>query len=378
MSQKAKDKFTKHIAIIGGGCAGWSLAAQANKLSAKTISFFIKDETRASHSWGFWQMPWLDNAASHSRKKWHSWEIITETDYVIHQSENHPYCSLKSDEWINWCKQKFHSAKAKTELMLTPVHKTQDNSIITNAGKRHFDAIYDSRPPIAKKDILLQHFKGLEIRVPKPVFNPNTAILMDFRVSQKNGIHFIYVLAYDAYTALVESTFFSSKPHTDETYETAIKIYLKRFYDIDNFEILHSESGIIPMGDTLKQDLNQHLLAIGSNGNAIRPSSGYAFSFIQKQISSFVNRKSTPKTPHKIYDLWMDRVFLAVLQSNPKKAPGLFINLAQALNGDAFARFLSGSAKIGDYIRVIGAMPKWLFIYHAFKVLTGIDKKEQR
>jgi lycopene beta-cyclase len=88
--------------------------------------------------------------------------------------------------------------------------------VITSEDKSDFDVIYDSRPPVADTNILLQHFRGLEIRAAKPVFNPEVAILMDFRVSQENGIHFMYVLGYDEYTALVESTFFSLSPHPDK------------------------------------------------------------------------------------------------------------------------------------------------------------------
>ena len=89
----------------------------------------------------------------------------------------------------------------------------------------------------------------------------------------------------------------------------------------------------------------------------------------QKQILHFLNNKIMPLTPHKKYDLWMDKVFLEVIKSSPKIAPSLFFNLAKALNGDSFARFLSGEAKIWDYILVISSMPKWLFLKHAFKVM---------
>ena len=60
----------KTIAIIGAGCAGWSLAARADRLSASRIELFKKQDNHAYHSWGFWQMPWLLDAVSQARKKW--------------------------------------------------------------------------------------------------------------------------------------------------------------------------------------------------------------------------------------------------------------------------------------------------------------------
>lgn len=368
----------KTIAIIGAGCAGWSLAARADQLSASRIELFKKQDNHASQSWGFWQMPWLLDAVSQTRKKWNKWQIITHDGSAEHHSVTHPYCSLQSDVWIKSCTQKFLSAKTQTSITELPVRKTEKNRVITSEDKSDFDVIYDSRPPVADTNILLQHFRGFEIRAAKPVFNPEVAILMDFRVSQENGIHFMYVLGYDEYTALVESTFFSLSPHRDKIYETAIREYLNTVFHLDDFEIIHSESGVIPMGRVSRKDSNPFLLAIGSNAGAIRPSSGYAFSFIQKQIEQLTRQNTNPKSPHKKYDLWMDSVFLSVLKSNPEKAPTLFLKLAKSLSGDAFARFLSGDAKITDYALVIYSMPKWLFICHAFKVIMGLQQRTTR
>ena len=374
MRQKAESSRKRDIAIVGGGCAGWSLAARAEELSARSITLYLKRESRPSQSWGFWQMPWLSDALSNKRSSWNKWQIITEDGIVIHHSVNHAYCTLKSDDWFNWCKNKFQLANTKTKIIELPVIKTDRNEIFTSKHKKAFDCIYDSRPPKKGKNILLQHFKGIEIKTSDPVFNPNVATLMDFRVSQENGIHFMYVLTYDAFTALVESTFFSPSAHHEEIYDTAITDYLQRFYNLTDFKVINSEIGVIPMGNVTPYDSNPFLYNIGSNAGAVRPSSGYAFSFIQKQIMQFLNSNTKPRTPHKKYDLWMDKVFLEVLESNPKRAPQLFFKLAQALNGDSFARFLSGEAKIMDYISVISSMPKWLFLKYTFKVIVNRRK----
>ena len=369
MKQKAIRTNEKTIAILGGGCAGWSLAAKAEQLSAKSVTLYLKEEMRPSHSWGFWQMPWLSDAVLSKRSKWNSWQIITEEGTVNHNSIKHAYHNLKSDDWFNWCRNQFLQANTKTKIIKLPVINTEGNHIITSEHKKTFDCIYDSRSPKAEKNILFQHFKGIEIKTTNPVFNPEVATLMDFRVSQKNGIHFMYVLGYDAFTALVESTFFSPSPHSEEIYDEAIKDYLERFYDLYNFEIIHSEMGVIPMGDVKPLDSNPFLHKIGSNAGAVRPSSGYAFSFIQKQIMNFLNNQSKPCSPHTKFDLWMDKIFLEVLRTNPRRAPSLFFRMAKALDGDSFARFLSGEAKIWDYIFVISSMPKWLFLKCTFKVM---------
>ena len=64
MSIQTKGVKAKTVAIIGGGCAGWSLAARVDQLSANRVTLYLKEETHPSHNWGFWQMPWLSDALS--------------------------------------------------------------------------------------------------------------------------------------------------------------------------------------------------------------------------------------------------------------------------------------------------------------------------
>ena len=70
------------------------------------------------------------------------------------------------------------------------------------------ELVFDSRPPIAPKNAMLQHFLGQEISVDKPVFDSLKAILMDFRVDQSRGMHFIYLLPFSPTCVLIESTLF--------------------------------------------------------------------------------------------------------------------------------------------------------------------------
>ena len=138
MKQKAIRTNKKTIAILGGGCAGWSLAAKAEQLSAKSVTLYLKEEARPSHSWGFWQMPWLSDAVLSKRAKWNSWRIITEEGTVNHSSIKHAYHNLKSDDWFNWCRNQFLQANTKTKIIKSPVTNTDRNHIITSKHKKKF------------------------------------------------------------------------------------------------------------------------------------------------------------------------------------------------------------------------------------------------
>ena len=189
---------------------------------------------------------------------------------------------------------------------------------------------------------------------------------MDFRCDQSRGTHFIYYLPFTQRRALVESTLFSPSLVPEDFYDKAIKHYLTNHLACTNYTIKRRERGVIPM--TSVQQRDPDLTGIGANGGAIRPSSGYAFSFIQKQIDQILSsaKPGKPlqvKKPHSSFELMMDHIFLKVIRRQPTLAPLIFTSLARHLNGDEFACFLSGEASMKLWIKVIFAMPTWPFLF---------------
>ena len=132
---------------------------------------------------------------------------------------------------------------------------------------------------------------------------------MDFRCDQSRGMHFIYCLPFSDRDALVESTLFSPELAPQDFYEKAIADWLGTVAKVNDFEITRRETGVIPLGFFARHDPD--LRGIGGNAGAIRPSSGYAFTFIQKQIIRALTRGKAGKhlsfdPPHRMLDLWMD------------------------------------------------------------------------
>ena len=354
--------------IIGGGCAGLSLARRADQLPYGKIAVVEAKAKKQDHAWGIFANAFTDDAIAMARKTWAHWQIVTDQGAVTQSSDTHPYACLESKAWLTHCRQQARSLGV--ELIQGQVTDTTPNSITTEDGVITTGQIIDSRPNPIPEGMMIQHFIGHEMQVSAPVFDPDCAILMDFRCDQSRGIHFIYVLPFSATHALVESTLFSPKIEDDDFYETAISTYLSDHFGITDKIILRREQGAIPMG-IIAEDHSTGL-PIGGRGGAIRPSSGYAFGFIQKQIGHLINRlksgqKPQAMTPHKNIDLWMDRIFLKVIRNNPKLAPRLFHDMAKALTGDDMARFMAGEADYLLRLKVIMAMPKWPFLIALIK-----------
>ncbi len=356
------------LTIIGSGCAGLSLARAIGQDKKAEIALITdKPATdRSEHIWGFWHMPWLDDAAGQATHKWHKWRFMSDDISVIHHSDEHPYHMLSSTQWLSYC-----TAQSGTKETISPI---TDTAVKDDIGKDTPQAPYfDSRPKPAPEGALLQHFLGQMLKTSQPVFDPSIATLMDFRCDQSQGLHFIYLLPTAPDTALIESTLFTDTPLQDAFYEEAIKRYMTQNYPGIAYDVTRTEKGIIPLADCRDTKAPNH--AIGARGGALRPSSGYAFTFIQKQVAEIIAHHDKTGTwratsPLSARDLWMDKVFLRVLSKHPTTSARLFMRLAKALTGTEFACFMSGTARWPLIAKIIFAMPKLTFISAALAVIA--------
>ena len=364
----------RQVQIIGDGCAALSLAARAAELPDHEITLVrpAGAPAAAEHIWGFWGGAGLEAATRLARASWASWVIATETDQVVMTSTARPYFALRRSDWTTYCRGRAAAAGVVMldETLATGAGIEPGIEPATQPGIQQFD----SRPPPVPQGMMLQHFIGLEVRAPTPVFDPQTAILMDFRVDQSHGMHFVYLLPFSPTEALVESTLFSPETLAEEDYLAAIRDYLARHYGVSEFETLHRERGVIPLGQLKRRD--PAIEGIGGNGGAIRPSSGYAFIFIQRQIDNAIREAGATgrlavTSPHKGIDLAMDAVLLTVLRHWPETAPELFLRMGKALTGDEFVRFLNGEADWGLRLKVVMAMPKLPFLRGALRLVTN-------
>ena len=361
----------KVINIIGGGCAGLSLARFSSVLKKYNFNLFVglKKDNDKDHFWGFWKNSFLEDAYQNADFTWFKWSIITNESHQIMTSKKHPYCAIKRKKWLAYCLKE--SSAGKVKVFEENVSEKNNQLLMTNKKIICGNYTFDSRPPSIPKNILLQHFEGCVVKSEIDVFDSETVTLMDFRCDQSRGVHFLYLLPLSKKVALVESTLFSKKIENSEYYFDSIKSYLKTFYSLTEYSMTDFEKGVIPMHDISTKSYKRH--NIGSRGGAIRPSSGYAFVFIQKQISqiknNLISNEPIDTKVHKKFDLFMDKIFLNVINSNPKKIPNIFSNLAKSINGDEMAEFMAGEGRVLTWIKIIKLMPKAIFIKSFFKVI---------
>ena len=183
---------------------------------------------------------------------------------------------------------------------------------------------------------------------------------------ENNVLHFIYVLPFSHNKALVESTVFSKETFDSSWYREKINRYLK-LKNIIEYEENATERGIIPMFfSEEKKSPYSNIFNIGIRGGACKPSTGYAFSFLIKQIQLLKNSKKNYVNIHKFLERKMDKIFINFLKNNSENGQS-FIKLASNLNGDEFQSFMMGESNLLTKLKIIKSMPKLQFLKEVFK-----------
>lgn len=267
------------------------------------------------------------------------------------------------------------SASTETAGFLKNGHTKVTTTSGTYFAPRVFNSIFDYKPLLAQDryPVLQQHFVGWFVSTQNPVFNPEMATFMDFRVAQKGNTRFMYVLPTSATTALVEYTLFSKDRLKKEAYEAAIVSYLEDIKAGD-YEINDTEVGSIPMTCyPFKQFNTPHLLHIGTAGGWSKPSTGFTFRNTQKQVPALVAhlKKGKPldQFPSKDRFWWYDHILLEVLASDNSQGKAIFEGLFKRRSAPLILKFLSQETHFFQELYIMSAADKWRFTKAFFKVI---------
>ena len=342
--------------ILGGGCAGLSLAYELEingKLKEKNLAIVEnRKEYKRDKTWSFWRV-FDHNFDDCVIKSWNNFSINTSKNSIELKSENYPYQSIDSGKFYN----KINSVLSKNKNIFFCKNLQEinsDHSIIFNS------LINDEMD----KSKIWQHFQGVEIEVGKNTFDDKILNLMDFNCEQRNGVHFFYTLPFSKNRALIETTWLSNlQDKTLMDYDIQLKNYIEKNLGIKDYKIKFQEKGAIPL--FYPQNKNNEQINIGSAGGMTRLSTGYTFLNIQEH-SRYLCKNIENIKDKKIYEIkkkyqFLDNIFLKVLKNNPNKMPEIFFKMFQN-SSNTIIKFLSNKSNFFDDFKIISRMPKWLFI----------------
>jgi len=346
--------------IIGGGCAGLSLAYELEthkKLEDKTLAIIEpRSEYKRDKTWSFWKVI-SHNFDDCIKKSWKEFSIKLPSNSKVIKCEDSPYQSVDSGLFYKKINDKL--AKNKNIKFFKNIKDVNINNAF----------IFNSVPSLNdNKSNLWQHFYGIEIETNEDFFNDNTAVLMDFDCDQRNSVHFFYTLPFTKKRALIETTWISKEDGSLKDYESQVKNYINCL-GIKDYKINFKEKGTIPLFQPINEK-KKNKINIGTAGGMTRLSTGYTFLNIQEHCKyirlNIENIKDTKRYELQKKYYFLDKIFLKVLEKHPEKMPNIFSKMFSAPSSIAI-KFLSNKSNIFEDLLIILKRPKWLFIKTMFE-----------
>ena len=387
------------LAIIGGGCAGLSLARELASHQVKQSVAVIEPRTGYDNdrSWCFWApdtqddprgsaltpLPLQVGRAVHHR--WPSWAFGQMGQSVMtKQALGVSYQYLRASDFYQLCCQTIE-ASATVDLYLgqtvstvTPVAAGWEITTDKQVFKaRH---VIDTRGPDqtrARQASLQQVFLGVEIELDAPAqIDVGTAELMTDMRLVDGEFCFTYVLPYSPTRLLVEVTFFARAVPVRAALETELQGLLQR-RGWDKAQVVRQEYAVLPMGLPALPVRPGQPPQAGTGGGALRASSGYGFLRIQRWANHCAQHylATGQVIGHPKAALWwrsMDQLFLDVIAANPSLAPEIFEQMLKRTEPARFVRFMSDQANLIDCARIIAGLPKRPFLIALTKRLLAL------
>ncbi len=347
--------------IIGGGCAGLSLAYELEiheKLKDKNLAIIEpRPEYKKDKTWSFWKVV-NHNFDDCVKKSWENFSINIpgKTNYLT--CKDYPYQSIDSGLFYEKINNKLKENKNICFFKDIKEINTKNSFI------------FNSVPDIKKSHLnLWQHFCGVEIETKNDYFDEDIFNLMDFDCEQRESVHFFYTLPYKKNKALVETTWLSKmNDNSQKDYDQQIKEYIEKHLKIKDYEISYKEQGAIPLFYP-SQGIEKNNIRIGTAGGMTRLSTGYTFLNIQEH-SKFIrenieNISTTNKFEISKKYQFLDDIFLRVLNKHPEKMSYIFFNMFKT-SPKTVIKFLSNKSNYLEDISIILKMPKLTFIKALF------------
>jgi lycopene beta-cyclase len=374
--------------VCGAGCAGltflYEIISYENLRDKKILLIDNTEKNQNNRTWCFWNK----NQSNFKNIIKHQWcylgffeknfeKKLSIQPYIYNMIGGLDfYQSILSNLFS------YKNIEIKQENILSINNVENGVEVKTNIDSYYaeyaFTSIIFDKKALETKNSLLQHFKGIEIETKKDAFNPEEATFMDFSISQEIGTSFMYVLPTAKNIALVEYTLFTKNVLEQKDYDAALEYYIKNKLGIKEYIIKHTEFGIIPMTDYKFKRFDGNIINLGTAAGCVKPSSGFAFNFIQRHTKQIVALLAQGKKPHikstftdKKFHLY-DEVLLEVIAQNKMQGSEIFANIFKKNSPQLVLKFLDNQTNIWEDLKIMASVPTKIFLPIALKKIFTI------
>jgi lycopene beta-cyclase len=366
----------RHV-ILGAGASGLALAAGLARrgTDAEIVLVDRREDFARDRTWAAFAGEDLWPATV-ERRRFAAWAMQLDGEVVRGRSARHPYCLIDAPALLRGlAAQLGPRTQLRLQTSVLGIDRTPEGwTVRTTDGEIEADAVVDalgpSSPLLAQRPRgLQQRFTGFEVECEHPVFDPGTAMLMDFDWPQDpgGGVRFCYRLAVTPTRALVEDTSLTggSALPTAERW-AAVSAWLER-QGAGAVRIVHRERASLPM--TTDWPPHRHRVpVVGAAAGALRPSSGYGLVRLLRHADLMADAIAAGRDPLRVPVPGqaslraLDGIFLRALHDEPDRFPEVFVAMTRRLDDEAFVRFMSDRAGPRDVARMISSVPRAPFL----------------
>ncbi len=296
MSNNERNNF--EFVLIGAGLANSLLALRLFEQNRSFVVLEKKLTLAADQTWSFHntdlakeELDWLRPLISAA---WTSYLVRFAT-----YSRNLPlsYSSMTADNFFKHV-QTVLGEKLCLGVSIASVHDT--HAVLADGREVFGNCVIDGRgmkgPEMGPCGY--QKFLGLDLKFANP-HGLKAPIIMDTRLSQNDGFHFMYSLPLDEHTLLVEDTYYSDTPDLNlKTCRDEIFNYAKNNWP-GEFKATREESAALPIPlsrDFLKLAFQENAGAmVGLRGGHFHATTGYSLPWAVKN-AFLISNLSNPTT----------------------------------------------------------------------------------
>ncbi len=379
--------------ILGAGCAGLSLCHYLLERGVTEPILILDHKTtfEDDRTWCFWDVQ--DTPFSHlARASWHSWSVMDGNRTITQTSEKYPYLCLAGGDFHE-CVLRSIAAYPNVTLRLGEAVAGYEERgghalVRTLGGSYAARVVLDGRGLGAGSPVfeelrrsscwVPQQFLGWRLRTTRPVFDPEVCTLMDFSVSQRRGLRFMYALPIGEREALVENVYLSDVEVPAEEHRAEMASYLRDRYGLspEEYRVDGEERGYIPMTDyRFPRRIGERSYSIGMLGGETRPSTGYTFLRIQRYCRALAEALTGDGEPPDRVDSrrfeMLDAIFLRFMRRHPERCPDIYARMFGRVPPDALVRFLTERSTPLEELRLVLSLPKAPFLKIAGEMLLG-------
>lgn len=379
------------LIVLGGGCAGLSLAqrlAEARASAPRVLVLEARGSYRDDRTWCFWRT----RPHRHEGIVAHAWPRVrvatADGRESVAQTPGAPYQMIRGADFYAAAQDAIAAAPNADLALGAAVGAVERRSdglwrVETGEGALTARAVVDTRPdrrPAPGGARLWQSFHGREIRVDAPIFDVSTVELMRFSRPRPDRVAFTYVLPLAPDRALVEATAFGADPLPPPALFGDLERAIAEASGGRGGATLREEHGVLPMSligpSPPPAPEGPGYVRAGLMAGGARPSSGYAFRRIQAWAEScaaavVAGGAPIPAAPDARLLAFMDRLFVAVLAADPSRGPDLFAALFRRTPPMRLVRFMSDEPSLLDAAAMAASLPPAPFL----RALLGLERR---